>query len=85
MSDIPVKKLQGCIYRLHVKGRRGFRFIYLIYHPQQLVMGVFVSSEIKAKFDYNSVPWLEYATEIYKDIVNRKYENFKEFKFAIKR
>jgi len=84
MRDIPIKKLQGRIYRLHVKGRRGFRFIYLVEHKQKLVMGVFVSSEIKAKFDYSTVPWLEYATAIYEDIVNRKYENFTEFKFAIK-
>jgi hypothetical protein len=85
MRDIPIRKLQGCIYRLHVKGRRGFRFIYLVEHNQQLVMGVFVSSEVKANFDYNSVPWLEYATEIYEDLVNQKYKNFKEFKFSIMR
>ena len=79
MRDIPIKKLQGLIYRLHVKGRRGFRFIYLVYPSHGIVMGVFVSPEVKAKFDYESVPWLEYATEIYEDLVEGHMEKFTEF------
>lgn len=82
MHDIPIKKLQGCIYRLHVKGRRGFRFIYLVNHSQRIVMGVFVSPEVKAKFDYESVPWMEYATEIYEDLVKGHTEKFTEFRFS---
>jgi len=79
MRDIPIKKLQGRIYRLHVKGRRGFRFIYLVDHRQQIVMGIFVSSEVKAKFDYEKVPWEEYAAEIYEDLVSGNMEKFTEF------
>jgi len=81
MHDIPIKKLQGRIYRLHVRGRRGFRFIYLVDHKQQIVMGIFVSSEVKAKFDYEKVPWDEYAAEIYGDLVSGNMEEFMEFKF----
>ncbi len=79
MHDIPIKKLQGRIYRLHVKGRKGFRFIYLVDHSRQIVMGVFVSTEVKAKFDYEKVPWEEYAAEIYEDLVNGNMEKFREF------
>ncbi len=79
MHDIPIKKLQGCIYRLHVRGRKGFRFIYLVDHRKQIVMGIFVSSEVKAKFDYEKVPWEEYAAEIYEDLVKGNMEKFTEF------
>jgi len=79
MHDIPIKKLQGRIYRLHVKGRRGFRFIYLVDRNQQVVLGVFVSLEVKAKFDYEKVPWEEYASEIYEDLVSGNTEKFTEF------
>ena len=78
MHDVPIKKLQGRIYRLHVKGRRGFRFIYLVDRRRQIVMGIFVSTEVKSKFDYEQVPWEEYAAEIYEDLVNGKIENFNE-------
>ena len=78
MHAIPIKKLQGRIYRLHVRGRRGFRFIYLVDHRQQIVMGIFVSSELKAKFDYEKVPWEEYAAEIYKDLIEGNTEKFTE-------
>lgn len=78
MRDIPIKKLQGRIYRLHIRGRRGFRFIYLVDQSKQIVMGIFVSTEIKAKFDYEKVPWDEYAAEIYEDLVNGNMENFTE-------
>lgn len=79
MLDIPIKKLQGRIYRLHVRGRRGFRFIYLVDRNQQVVLGVFVSLEVKAKFDYEKVPWEEYASEIYEDLVSGNTEKFTEF------
>lgn len=79
MHNIPVKKLQGRIYRLHVRGRRGFRFVYLVDHSRKIVMGIFVSSEVKAKFDYGKVPWEEYAAEIYEDLVSGNIEKFREF------
>jgi mRNA-degrading endonuclease RelE of RelBE toxin-antitoxin system len=82
MHDILIKKLQGRIYRLHVKGPRGFRFIYLVAPQQHIVMGVFVSSEVKAKFDYSKVPWEEYATKIYEDLINNNMDNFKELKLS---
>ena len=42
-------------------------------------MGVFVSSEVRAKFDYDKVPWDEYAAEIYEDLVNGNMEKFREY------
>ena len=42
-------------------------------------MGIFVSLEVKAKFDYENVPWEEYAAEIYEDLVNGNMENFTEY------
>jgi hypothetical protein len=42
-------------------------------------MGIFVSSEVKAKFDYEKVPWEEYAAEIYEDLVKGNMEKFTEF------
>jgi len=42
-------------------------------------MGIFVSSEVKSKFDYEKVPWDEYADEIYEDLVCGNIEKFTEF------
>lgn len=81
MRDIPISRLQGRIYRLHVRGPGGFRFIYLVDNSRKLVMGIFVSLEVKANFDYEKVPWEEYASEIYEDIVNGNIEKFTEFTF----
>ncbi|TET38935.1 MAG: hypothetical protein E3J65_04595 [Dehalococcoidia bacterium] len=78
MHDIPIKKLQGRIYRLHVRGPKGFRFIYLVDPDRRIVLGIFVSSEVKTKLDYDSIPWLEYAAQIYEDLVNGNIDKFKE-------
>lgn len=79
MHDIPIRKLQGRIYRLHVRGPEGFRFIYLVDPDRRIVLGIFVSLEVKTKFDYDSIPWHEYAAQIYDDLVNGNIDEFKEY------
>lgn len=79
MHDVPAKKLQGKIHRLHVKGRRGFRFIYIVEPRSSVVVGVFVSTERRSKFDYSDVPWERIASDIYEDLTQSKWERFREF------
>ena len=78
-SDIPIKKLQGRIYRLHVRGPKGFRFVD---QRQQIVLPVYVSPEVKAKFDYEKMPWREYAAEIYED--RATWKNLESLYYLIK-
>lgn len=76
MHDVPAKKLQGNIRRLRVKGRKGFRFIFIVEPRAKVVLGVFVSTEQRSRFDYADVPWEQIASEIYEDLVNSRWEKF---------
>jgi len=81
MGGLP-RELQGSVYRLWIKGPKGFRFIYVVHRELKIVMGVFVSADPRSNFDYNKVPWLEYAEKIYEDLTAKNMKQFEEWEFG---
>jgi mRNA-degrading endonuclease RelE of RelBE toxin-antitoxin system len=79
LKDVKNSKLRGSIRRYHVGGREGFRLITLMNSTQKAVMPVFISDNLRANFDYDKIPWEEYAQQIYDDLINSKMENFREY------
>jgi hypothetical protein len=43
---------------------------------RKAVLGVFISSEVKANLDYDKVPWEEYADQIYEDYLSGNEGSF---------
>lgn len=78
MRDIPLTILQGKIFRVWVGGRTGYRLIYIYDPDSDIALPVFVSTQPKARFDYEDVPWREIAEEIYQDLVQGNDEKFTE-------
>ena len=69
--------------RYHVSSRRGFRLICLIVNSsRKVVLGVFLSSNIRPSINYNKIPWAQYATEIYDDLINYRMDKFIEYRIA---
>lgn len=80
MRNLP-QHLQGKLFRLHVRGRRGFRYIYMVNREKACVFGTFVSPEQRSKFDYNKFPWLEIAQQIHQDFISGNIDKFEEWQF----
>jgi len=80
MRSLP-QHLQGKLFRLRVRGRRGFRYIYMVNREQSCVFGIFVSPEQRSKFDYNKFPWMEIAEEIHQDLTSGNREKFQVWSF----
>ena len=82
LTNVQNSKLRGRIRRYHVHGRSGFRLICLIDSANKAVVGVFLSSKVRSAFDYDEVPWEDYAIQIYDDLVNKRWKKFKKFAIA---
>lgn len=80
MRDLP-QHLQGKLFRLWVRGRRGFRYIYMVNREQSLVLGIFVSPEQRSKFAYSRFPWSEIAEQIHQDFTSGNIDKFQEWQF----
>ncbi len=83
MRNLP-QHLQGKLFRLRVRGRRGFRYIYMVNREKSCVFGIFVSPEQRSKFDYNKFPWLEIAEQIHEDLISGNMNSFQEWQFQSK-
>ena len=80
MQNLP-PQLSGKVFHVHVPGyhipsRKGFRLIYIVLIHQKIVLPVYLSLVIKSQFNYDEVPWQEYAHEIYEDLHNANMEKF---------
>jgi mRNA-degrading endonuclease RelE of RelBE toxin-antitoxin system len=82
LKGVKNSKLRGSIRRYHVGGRGGFRLITLMNSTQKVIMGVFISDDLRSNFDYDKIPWEEYAQQIYDDLINARMEKFKEYTVA---
>jgi len=51
-------------------------FVLLILFRKRLVIGVFISPEIRSRFDYEKFPW-ELFLEVASDFKAEKLENFR--------
>ncbi len=69
--------LAGNVLKVWVKGRRGYRLIYLVNQQKKIVMGIYLSTDERANFDYSDLDWQDYAQEIYTDLVNGNEDMFK--------
>ena len=78
LTGIETKSLQGKLRRLHVGGRRGQRYIYLVHPGLELVMAVYVSRELKANFEYDLAEIEAIANEIMADWLADRKEKFKQ-------
>lgn len=65
-----------------MKGRRGFRFIYILDAERQLILGVMLSSDLRSNFDYDDPTWMERAELIYQDLVDSQPDAFANLKLA---
>lgn len=69
--------LQGYLYKLRIRGPRGFRMIYFIHREKSIVLGTYISQIKRKNFNYNKAPWLESANEIYDDYTTGNISKFK--------
>jgi hypothetical protein len=88
MQGLP-PELAGKVFHVHVSGnnvpsRKGYRLVYIVQSKQQIILPVFLSLVIKSQFDYDKVPWEEYATAINKDLRAGNMANFKEMDYISK-
>ena len=75
MRRVP-SELQGKIYKMWVSGRGGHRLFYLFFSENKLVIGVFISPEIRSRFNYEDFPW-ELFLEVALDFKAEKLKNFR--------
>ncbi len=47
LKYVAYKVLRGKIRRLQVGGRKGHRFIFIVYRPKEIILPVYLSQEIK--------------------------------------
>lgn len=79
MAGVQSSLLRGRIRRYHVSGRSGFRLICLIDTDHQVVMPVFLSSDVRAALKYDDIPWEDYAAQILDDLISERWEKFTVF------
>ncbi len=84
MRDVPTADLQGRILKTWVKGRGGYRFLYIALPERRVVMGLFVSSVRRSELDYSKFPWESWADQIYKDLLGGNLDAFEEWTFEEK-
>ncbi len=77
LTGIKTLALQGLLYRLHVGSGRGQRYIYLVQNKLEIVLGIYVSLELKSKFKYDLPAIESIATEIMEDWIGKRYDKFK--------
>lgn len=70
------RDLQQKVFRLWVGGRSGFRLIYYVNREKAYVMGIYLSTVGRSKFDWEKSPWLEITQKILKDYSAGRYEKF---------
>jgi hypothetical protein len=88
MKNLP-PNLHGKVFHVHVSGyhipsRKGYRLIYVVEHKSKIILPVFLSSVLKSQFDYEKVPWQEFAEKTYKDLCEGNLSAFTELKLISK-
>lgn len=88
MPNLP-SHLNGKVFHVHVAGhnipsRKGYRLIYVLHSNQRIVLPVFLSLVIKPQFNYDKVPWQDYADKIYKDLCEGHLASFTEMRLISK-
>ena len=74
-----IPNLRGMLYKAWVGGRRKFRLFYYHHSGRQVVMPVYLSSELRGSFDYKDVrPVVDAAALIVEDFEAKRMERFIE-------
>jgi len=76
-----LQHLQGKLFRLPVRGKKGFRYIYMVNRELSCVLGVFISPTTRSKFDYSKYPWQKLAEQIHQDLVSGNMHKFQVWPF----
>lgn len=84
MRGVPTADLQGRILKTWVKGRGGFRFLYIALPKPRIVLGLFISSVRRSELDYSKFPWESWADQIYEDLLSENLDAFEEWAFEEK-
>ena len=88
LHAISVPALRSKLYRMHVAGRRGFRYIYFYQASkapgQSIVLPIFISPDIKSNFDYDKASSVFecLAEQIVEDLKAKNWTRFKEFQLV---
>jgi len=73
----------GFIYNLRIGGRKGYRFIYYANSAQRVVLGIYISTEVRNKFDYKKYDWNSIISPILSDFVSQNYDAFQTLEDAL--
>jgi hypothetical protein len=72
----------GFIYNLRIGGKKGYRFIYYANPKQHMVIGIYISTEVRRKFDYKKYDWNAIVDPILTDYVSQNYDAFQTLEDA---
>ncbi len=70
------KDLQQKVFRLWIGGRSGFRLVYYVDREKGYIMGIYLSTVVRSKFDWEKSPWLKITWRILRDYSAGRYEKF---------
>ena len=69
MHRIENPSLAGKVYKVWVRGRRGFRLAYFVDHDHKVTCPFFVSLDPRTDFDWDSVDWQSFIEPIRLDLL----------------
>lgn len=79
LHGVAIPQLKGKIYKCWIGGRRRFRLVYIFHSGYKVVLPVLVTLELRARIDWDKLPWLEYSEKIHSDFVNGNLNAFKDW------
>ncbi|TMB64788.1 MAG: hypothetical protein E6J43_12980 [Chloroflexi bacterium] len=78
LHEIPHPSLQGKLFRLHVGGPKGYRYIYLFDAKHEVVIPIYISQQPRKAFDWDIHRFLKDALQIAEDLEAGNMKRFKE-------
>ena len=79
MRRIANPALVGKVYKIWVRGRRGFRLAYFVDQDRAIACPFFVSMDPRADFDWDSVDWQSLIEPIRLDLLAGNDEAFTRY------
>ena len=83
MHSIPGQELQGKLYRLWIRGGKGYRFVYYFSTELEIVLPIWISPVPKGRLDYEKADWLERAEQYSNDLLQGNMEQFENWSQAL--
>lgn len=73
----------GFVYRLEINGRDGYRLIYYANPKLKVVLGIYISTVPRKKFNYGKIEWESLAANLISDYISNKADSFSFFEPTI--